>query len=118
VHRSTRTAGARACCSAAFHCRILFVSDRDFFFTLDVSGDSTDDQMMADLARTVLGHVGYANSAIAALTGELRGALADRVAEGRRRCEVRFRAEAGQLEIVVSGAGRADWRTTWPLPAS
>jgi hypothetical protein len=94
------------------------VSDQDFFFALDVSGDPTDDQMVADLARTVLGHVGYANSAIAALTGELRAALAERVAGGKRRCEVRSRSEAGQLEIVVSGAGRADWRTAWPLPAS
>ena len=94
------------------------MSDRDFFFALDVSGDPKDDQMVADLARTVLGHVGYANSAIAALTGELRAALAERVADGKRRCEVRFRSEAGQLEIVVSGAGRAEWRAAWPLPAS
>ena len=95
------------------------MSDQDFFFALDVSGDPADDQMLADVARTVLGHVNYASSAIDALTSELRGALADQVAhDGTRRCEVRFRAEAGQLEIVVSGAGRADWRTTWPLPAS
>ena len=94
------------------------MSDRDFLFALDVSGDPESDQMVADLARTVLGHVGYANSAIGALTGELRAALAERVAGGKRRCEVRFRSEAGQLEIVVSGAGRADWRTAWPLPAS
>ena len=94
------------------------MSDRDFFFALDVSGDPKDDQMVADLARTVLGHVGYAHSAIAALTGELRTALTERVADGKRRCEVRFRSQAGQLEIVVSGAGRAEWRTAWPLPAS
>ena len=95
------------------------MSEQDFFFALDVSGDPADDQMLADLARTVLGHVHYASSAIDALTGELRRALADRVAsDGTRRCEVRFRAAAGQLEIVVSGAGRAEWRTTWPLPAS
>ena len=94
------------------------MSDQDFLFALDVSGDPASDQMLADLARTVLGHVGYAGSAIDALTGQLRSALAERVGGGKRRCEVRFRAEAGQLEIVVSGAGRADWRTTWPLPAS
>ena len=94
------------------------MSDQDFFFALDVSGDPADDQMLADVARTVLGHAGYANSAIDALSGELRAALADRVADGKRRCEVRFRSEGGQLEIVVSGAGRAEWRTTWPLPAS
>jgi hypothetical protein len=94
------------------------VSDQDFLFALDVSGDPEDDQMVADLARSVLGHVGYAGSAIEALAGELRGAFADRMTDGKRRCEVRFRSESGELEIVVSGAGRADWRTTWPLPAS
>ena len=94
------------------------MSDQDFFFALDVSGDPESDRMLADVARTVLGHVGYAHSAIDALTGQLKTVLAERVADGKRRCEVRFRSEAGQLEILVSGAGRADWRTTWPLPAS
>jgi len=94
------------------------VPDQDFFFALDVSGDSESDQMLAEVARTVLGQCGYATSAIDALTGELRAALAERVSDGRRRCDVRFRAAAGQLEIVVAGAGRPEWRTTWPLPAS
>lgn len=91
---------------------------RDFLFALDVSGDPESDQMLAEVARTVLGHVGCAHSAIDALTGKLRAALAERVSDGNRRCEVRFRAEAGQLQIVVAGAGRPEWRTTWPPPAS
>jgi hypothetical protein len=94
------------------------VADQDFFFALDVSGDPDSDQMVTEVARTVLGQVGYAGSAIDALAGELKAALADRVADGKRRCEVRFRTGAGQLEIVVAGAGRAEWRTAWPLPAS
>jgi LDH2 family malate/lactate/ureidoglycolate dehydrogenase len=94
------------------------VSDQDFLFALDVSGDAASDPMLADLARTVLGHLGYAGSAIDALTGQLQGALAGRVSDGKRRFEVRFRSEAGQLEIVVSGAGPAAWRTSWPLPTS
>ena len=94
------------------------MSDQDFFFALDVSGDPESDQMLAEVARTVLGHVGYAHSAIDALTGQLKTVLSDRVTDGKRRCEVRFRSAAGQLEIVVSGAGRPEWRTTWPLPAS
>jgi len=94
------------------------VSDQDFFFALDVSGDPGDDQMVTELARSVLRHVGYATSAIDALAGQLHGALAVRESDGRRRCEVRFQSEAGQLEIVVSGAGAADWRASWPLPAS
>ena len=94
------------------------MSDQDFFFAVDVSGDAASDQMVAELTRTVLGQVGYATSAIDALGGELRAALAERVDGGKRRCEVRFRSEAGQLEIVVGGTGRPEWRTTWPLPAS
>ena len=99
------------------------VSDQDFLFAVDVSGEPASDQMVADLARTVLGHVGYANSAIDALSHELRSALAGRVAEGKGTAEggqviVRFRSDGGQLEIIVAGAGRPEWRTTWPLPAS
>jgi hypothetical protein len=94
------------------------VSEQDFVFALDVSGDRDSHRMVADLARTVLGHVGYASSAIAALTGELRSALADRLEGDKGRCEVRFRAGAGQLEIVVAGAGHSEWRTSWPLPTS
>jgi hypothetical protein len=94
------------------------VSDLEFFFNIDVSGDPQSDQMVDELTRTVLGQVGYAKSAIDALSGELRAALAGRVDGGKRRCEVRFRSEAGQLEIVVGGAGRPEWRTAWPLPAS
>jgi hypothetical protein len=94
------------------------VSDQDFFFALDLSGDPTSDQMLADLTRTVLGHVGYANSAIDALSSQLRTAIGERVSDGQRRCEIRFRSGAGQLEIVVGGAGRPEWRTAWPLPTS
>jgi hypothetical protein len=94
------------------------VADQDFFFALDVSGDPESDQMLAEVARTVLGQVGYASSAIDALTGELRAALAERVSDGKRRCDIRFEAKAGQLQIVVAGAGRPEWRTTWPLPAA
>ena len=74
--------------------------------------------MLAELTRTVLGHVGYATSAVDALNSQLRAATAERVSDGKRRCEIRFRSGAGQLEIVVGGAGRPEWRTTWPLPAS
>jgi hypothetical protein len=94
------------------------VSEQDFVFTLDVSGDSDSDQMVADLTRTVLGHVGCAGQAIADVSSQLRTVLAERLAGGKGRCEVRFRAGAGRLEIVVGGAGRDDWRTTCALPAS
>ena len=94
------------------------MSDQDFLFALDVSGDPAEDQMLNDVTRSVLGHVGYESGAVDAVAAQLHRALAERRTGGNGRCEIRFRSESGQLEIVVSGAGRADWRTAWPLPAS
>jgi hypothetical protein len=94
------------------------VPDQEFLFALDMSGEPPFDRMLADLTRCVLGHVGYQSSAIDTLAGQLGAALTERAATGGRRCEVRFLARAGELEIVVAAAGRPDWRATWPLPAS
>jgi len=94
------------------------VSDQDFLFSLDVSGDPDSDQMLADLTGTLLGQVGYPPEGIQPLIAEVRTALQGRTAAGQRQCEVRFHAQGGQLEIVVSGAGIAEWRTSRPLPAS
>jgi hypothetical protein len=94
------------------------VPDQEFLFALDLSGEPPFDRMLADLTRCVLGHVGYQSSAIDALSGQLGAALSERAASGEHRCEVRFVAHAGALEIVVAAAGRPDWRATWPLPAS
>ena len=93
------------------------MSDQDFVFALDVSADGGSDQMLSELTHTVLRQIGYPAEAIDALAGELRTAVAGRHSDGTR-VDVRFRSSAGQLEIVVSGAGGADWRTTRALPAS
>jgi hypothetical protein len=94
------------------------VPEQEFLFALDLSGGVPLDGMLAELARAVLGHVGCASPAIDALTGQLGAALAEHGANGRGRCEVRFRARRGELEIIVAGAGRPDWRTICPLPAA
>ena len=91
------------------------MSDQDFFFTIDVSGDPASAQLLDELARTVLGQVKLADAE--AVTAELQTAIAPRTT-GKARCEVRFRVAAGKLEIAVTGAGLAEWRTTRPLPAS
>jgi hypothetical protein len=93
------------------------VPDHDFLFALNMSADPPVD-MLAELARTVLGQVGYPAPAVDALTGELRAALMARPAGGQRRCDVRFIAAAGELQIVMSGSGQPDWQITRPLPAS
>ena len=56
------------------------------------------------------------DSAIEELTTTVRGVLADGADSGRRRCDVRFQARDGELQIVVARAGSAEWRTTRPCP--
>jgi hypothetical protein len=94
------------------------VSDQEFFFDIEVAGNQANDQMVAEVTRTVLGQVGYAPSAIDAMSGELHKALAARADGARQRCRVHFRSAGGRMEIAVDGAGIAEWRTAWPLPAS
>ncbi len=94
------------------------MSDHDFFFALETSGDPECERMLGELAKAVLGHVGFAAPAADELTSVLSAALADRAAAGQRRCAVRFLAKDGELLVVVAGGDRSEWRTTRPLPAS
>ena len=62
------------------------MSDHDFVFALDLSDPAQFDPMLAEVARAVFVHVGYHGAA------------------------------AGELQIVVSCDGGAEWRTSRPLP--
>jgi len=92
------------------------VPDHDFFFALQLSDETRFQGMLAELTSAVLGYVGYAAGAADELSGVLRKALADGHRRGRTRCDVRFRAGAGELHISVAYEGGAEWRTTRPLP--
>jgi hypothetical protein len=94
------------------------VADHEFLFALQMSDDADSSRMLGEVCAAVLGHVGYAAPAIASLTTALADAVARGGANGARRCDVRFVAHDGQLQIVVACAGAAEWRTTQPLPAS
>lgn len=94
------------------------MSDHDFFFALETSGDPECDRMLGELAQAVLGHVGFAAPAADELKSVLSAALAERAASGQRRCAVRFLARDGELQVVVAGDGSPEWRTTRLLPAS
>jgi len=94
------------------------VPDHNFVFALDISGDAESGRMLGELCTAVLGHVGLGAPAIAELTSALSGAVAKNGANGARRCGVRFLAHGGELQIVVSCPGAAEWRATRQLPAS
>ena len=87
-----------------------------FLFALKLSGEPRLNAMLDDLARCVLEQIGYAPPAIADTLAKLRVAVQEGADQGQRDCDVQFRAEAGQLLIVLSYAGGREWRVTRALP--
>jgi hypothetical protein len=93
------------------------VADQDFFFALDLSDEPHFDRMLSALSDTVLRFVGYDAPAVDAVTAQVKTALADGVSRGRERCDVRFRASDGKLQISVAYPGGPTWELTRALPA-
>jgi hypothetical protein len=92
------------------------VSDHDFLFALELSDEAPFERMLGQLTVAVLAHVGYAPTAVEEIAARLRDAFTSGAAAGNQRCDVRFRAHAGHLHVLVSYQGGAEWRTTRPLP--
>ena len=88
----------------------------DFLFVVDLSSDPQYDRMLGDLVTSVLGYVGYDGAAIAGVVGDVHGAVAGG-SDGRGgRCELRFRAGGGELNVSIAHGGIAGWQMTRPLP--
>jgi hypothetical protein len=84
----------------------------DFFFALAVSGGASR-EMLLELVAHVLERAGRTGDGVAALGDELHAAVAS---SGRdQTVDVRFRAEAGRLLIVVSSTSGAIWQTSRDL---
>jgi hypothetical protein len=86
-------------------------ADDDFAFALTLPGHAQDTEMLIDLLRTVLAHAGYAGDTLERLVRQVSSV---RAVSPLAPCGVRFQARGGELEIVVSQAGR-DWRTSCPV---
>jgi hypothetical protein len=92
------------------------VADHEFMFALDLSDRANFDEMLDDVAGSVLRHVGYGGEMTDDLVATLRAALSHRLGPGPDQCRVQFTAHAGELDIVVSGVDGREWRTRRPLP--
>ena len=88
----------------------------EFLFALDLPDHAAFDEMLAEVTRSVLGHVGYACDAIPELVAWLHAALTQGGSHASSRCRVQFSAHAGQLQIVVSHGGGREWRAKRTLP--
>jgi hypothetical protein len=87
------------------------VAAPEFAFTLTLSGHVHDREMLTDVLRAVLSQAGYAGDTLERLVKQVSVV---REASPAAPCDVRFQARGGELQIVVSQAGR-EWRTTCPL---
>jgi hypothetical protein len=92
------------------------VAAHEFVFALQLSDESHFDAMLAEVARTLLAHVGYSAAATEELRATIRAALKSSAPAGQPRCDVSFRAQSGHLQITIAYAGGAEWRTSRPLP--
>ena len=92
------------------------MSDHEFLFSLQLSDEAYFEQMLSDLAGAVLTYVGYAPPASDEMRRVLREALAAGAAHGGERCQVRFRAHGGELQLAVEYADGVEWHTTRALP--
>ena len=87
-----------------------------FLFAVKLSDEPRSNAMLDDLATCALKQIGYAPPAIADTLAKLHAALRKGASPGQRDCDVQFRAEGGQLLIVVSYAGGREWRVACPRP--
>lgn len=86
------------------------MSVHEFLFALELSDPARCDQMMDEVAATVFKHAGLSPADAGEALASLRSALANAAEAGSERCDVQFRAHAGELRIAVSAAGR-EWHT-------
>jgi hypothetical protein len=80
----------------------------DFFFALAVSGGASR-EMLHELVAHVLEWAGSSGDGVAALGDELHAAVASGPTD--QTVDVRFSADAGRLQIVVSSQAGAIWQT-------
>jgi hypothetical protein len=85
------------------------VAAHDFAFALTLPGHAHDSELLTDMVKTVLAQAGYSGETLERLVKQVSGVRLDGTV-----CAVRFEGRGGELQIVVSQAGR-EWRTTCPL---
>lgn len=83
----------------------------EFLFALELSDPAGCDAMLDEVAASVFKHAGFSSIESGDALKALRAAVAEAAAAGAARCDVQFRAHAGELLIGVSAAGH-EWHTT------
>lgn len=81
----------------------------EFVFAMRVAGRDRLDGMLGEVAETVFRHLGLSAPAVTDLTARLNALIASH-ASGDSDIDLRFTANAGSCEVVVSAGAREIWR--------
>jgi hypothetical protein len=93
----------------------------DFFFKLEFSSQGVTADLLKELTKQVLQHVGSSPDALPDLAEALQKAVATGAgaapgsADASRRCDIQFRAHGGTLDILVSANGGRVWQISHPI---
>ena len=87
----------------------------DFLFTLQLADEALFDDMLGEVATTVLGRLGCREDLSSEMVDLLHGALAEGVKDGLHQCEVQFRMRGDAVQIVVTFVGGRMWLKTCPI---
>jgi hypothetical protein len=82
---------------------------QNFYFALEFPVESARTSLLADVAEHVFKHVGCSSEHVGGLSRAVDRASGG---EARERCDVRFHAREGELEVLVSADGDRVWQTS------
>lgn len=89
--------------------------DHEFLFALRLCEGGRFEEMLRELTRRVLGHLGCAAGAADDLCGQLLAGLAQAGHMGTS-CDVQFCAHGGEIEVILSAGGRPLFRASRVCP--
>ena len=93
------------------------MSNRQFFFAIELSSASRFDDLMAELTSRVLRYLGYRDHDVAELAAAMRAELDKGAADGSPSARVlQFSVHDRQLLMLISDKPGREWRATRPLP--
>ncbi len=88
------------------------MASHEFFFALEFSSHSAPASLLEHLAERVFKHVGCAIEHVEGLSGAIERASGQGGGAAERRCDVQFRAQEGELEVLVTADGDRVWQTS------
>jgi hypothetical protein len=91
------------------------VTDQEFFFSIELSGQTASRDMLRELVSRILGQAGCAADTAPAVVAALHSAVSRSASQGDASCTLTFLADGDRLDIAVSSSSGHLWQATHPM---